>query len=333
MKALFIGGTGVLSSATSVVTLKKGVELYHLNRGKTLSVHTIGQVTHVKADIRVKSEVEKALKNMTFDVIVDFISFFPDQLEQNIQFLHNKTNQYIFISSASAYQKPPKQLPVLETTPLENPFWQYSRDKIACENKLIELADKFNMKYTIVRPSHTYDETKIPVPGKFTTLHRMLNGKPVVVPGDGTSIWTLTHHTDFAKGLSGLIGNPLAMNEVFHITSDEWITWNRIYELMADALGVKPILFHVPSTIIARYDQELGDGLLGDKSHSMIFDNSKIKRVVPEFSCTVPFAKGAREIVDWFMKNPSQQIVDPLMDKLFDQMIEEYDNYPKQSIH
>ena len=333
MRVLFIGGTGVLSTATSLTVLKKGVNLFHLNRGNTTPLLMLGSVNHLKANIRDRSEVERVLRDMEFDAVVDFISFFPEHIEQNLELLHQKTGQYIFISSASAYQKPPKQLPIVESTPLENPFWQYSRDKIACEHRLVDLSEKYSLNYTIVRPSHTYDASKIPVPGKFTTLQRMLDGKPVVVPGDGTSIWTLTHHTDFAVGLAGLIGNPLAMNEIFHITSDEWLTWNRIYELMAGALGVKPLCVHIPSEVISRYDQEMGDGLLGDKSHSTIFDNSKIKRVVPEFNCKIPFETGAREIVDWFMKNPAQQVVDPALDKLFDQMIEEYGTLPGPSIH
>jgi nucleoside-diphosphate-sugar epimerase len=324
MKALFIGGTGIISSACTKRALEKGIDLYHLNRGKTQVDSPISFSHQILADIRNRNEAEKALKNHTFDVVVDWISFLPSQLKSNLELFKGKTNQFIFISSASAYQTPPLSLPVTENTPLHNPFWQYSRDKIACEELLIMEAKKYGLNYTIIRPSHTYNKTLIPMPGEYTTLHRIIKGLPVIVPGDGTSIWTLTHNTDFAKGLVGILNNSKAFNEIFHITSDEWITWNQIYQLFGQAVGKEPKLIPIPSSIIAKYDSEMGDGLLGDKCHSMIFDNTKIKSVVPEFNCEIKFEQGAKEIAEWYNKNPDKQIVDAKLNKMFDKIIEDY---------
>ncbi|HPR31171.1 MAG TPA: NAD-dependent epimerase/dehydratase family protein [Prolixibacteraceae bacterium] len=321
MKVLFIGGSGIISSASTELAIEKGIELYHLNRGQSSSIRPVPPgVIPIRADIRNTEETARALAGHSFDVVADWISFVPEQLEQNLKLFEGKTRQYLFISSASAYQTPPQQLPVTEETPLENPFWEYSRNKIACENYLKEEASRYGMKYTLVRPSHTYDKTLLPFDEGYTVVDRMLKGKPVVVLGDGTSIWTLTHHRDFAKGLVGLLGHPRAMDEIFHITSDEWLTWNQIYTLVGKAFGVQPRLVHVPSEVIASYHEALGAGMLGDKSHSMIFDNSKIKSVVPEFRCTIPFAEGVHEIARWYRNNPAWQKTDPEMDRLFDQL-------------
>jgi nucleoside-diphosphate-sugar epimerase len=324
MKALFIGGSGIISSACTNWAIEKGIELYHLNRGNSSAIRPVPkEVIQITADVRNIEEATKALQGYSFDVVVDWISFVPEHLENNLKLFKGKASQYVFISSASAYQTPPQKLPVTEDTPLYNPFWEYSRNKIACENFLKESANRYGMNYTIVRPSHTYDKTLLPFDEGYTVIQRMLDGKPVVVLGDGTSIWTLTHHKDFAVGLVGLLNNPVAMDNIYHITSDEWLTWNQIFTLVGKAFGIEPTLVHIPSEIIAKYIPSIGDGLLGDKSHSMIFDNSKIKAAVPEFNCTIPFADGVNELANWYKSDASTKVVDREIDQLFDKMIED----------
>ncbi len=256
-----------------------------------------------------------------FDAVVNWIVFTPDQLDIDFDLFRGRTGQYVFISSASAYQTPPVALPVTEATLLDNPYWEYSRNKIACEERLVRAYREEKFPITIVRPSHTYDERLLPFHGGWTMMERMLQGKPVVVPGDGTSLWTLTHNTDFAKGFVPLLGNPQALGNAFQITADELLTWNQIYEMLAAALGVRPNLVHVPSELIAAYDKIWGDSLLGDKAHSMIFDNTRIKRLVPDFACTVPFARGAEQIVAWHMADPARRTIEPYFDALLDRII------------
>jgi nucleoside-diphosphate-sugar epimerase len=256
--------------------------------------------------------------------VVDWVAYTPDQVQTDIELFRNRTRQYIFISSASAYQKPPRSLPVTESTPVYNPFWKYSQNKADCEALLEQAAQQEDFPSTIVRPSHTYDRTLLPFDGGYTILERMLAGKPVIVHGDGTSLWTLTHHRDFAVGFVGLLGNPHAIGQSFHITSEEWLSWNQIYEIVAHAAGVEPRLVHVPSEVIANYDAEWGASLLGDKAHSMIFDNSKIRRLVPEFHPVIPFWQGAQEIIAWYDEDPDRQKVRPQMDTLQDQIIEAF---------
>ncbi len=250
MKVLFIGGTGIISSACSELALQHGIELFLLNRGNSSRPAPLGAKI-LQGDIRQPASVSAALGNLSFDCVVNWVAYTPDQVQNDLDLFTQRTQQYIFISSASAYQKPPAFLPIQESTPLHNPFWQYSRDKAACE-ALLEVAwQKSGFPYTIVRPSHTYDRTLLPFHGGYTTVARMRAGKPVVVHGDGTSLWTLTHHRDFAVGLVGLLGNPHAIGQSFHITSDEWLSWNQIYEIIAHAAGAEPRLVHVPSELIA----------------------------------------------------------------------------------
>ncbi len=264
------------------------------------------------------------LQDMTFDVVADFVAFTPDHIETDLALFGGRTNQYIFISSASAYQTPPLNWPTTESTPLRNPYWAYSRAKIACEERLMAAYRDEEFPVTIVRPSHTYDATSVPLEGKYTVLHRMRAGKKVVVHGDGTSLWTLTHHRDFAKGFVGLLGNPHALGEAIHITSDEVLTWNQIVNILANALGVQAQMVHIPSEVIATYDEAWGASLLGDKMHSMVFDNTKIKRLVPEYVATIPFHEGAAEIVAWYASHPADQQVDQHIDHLMDTMIAVY---------
>jgi nucleoside-diphosphate-sugar epimerase len=323
MKVLFIGGTGVISTACSELAAQQGIDLYLLNRGQTARPVPEG-ATVLQGDIH-DPAVAEVLDGHTWDAVVDWIVFRPDAIERDIELFHGRTGQYIFISSASVYQTPPSSLPVTESTLTDNPLWAYSQLKIACEDRLIRAYRDHKFPMTIARPSHTYDPSKIPLFGGYTTLKRMLDGKQVLVYGDGTSLWTLTHHKDFAKGFVPLLGNSRATGEVFHITSDEWLNWNQIYEIMAQALGVQPRLLHVPSELIAAYDAEIGAGLLGDKANSMIFDNSKIKRLAPEFTCTIPFSQGAQEIVAWHQADPARQEVDEKLDRLMDRIIAAYE--------
>ncbi|MDR2962561.1 MAG: NAD-dependent epimerase/dehydratase family protein [Bacteroidales bacterium] len=324
MKLLFIGGTGIISSACSALALAREHELFVLNRGTSAHKRPLHGAHELRADIRNAHETAQAIAPHSFDCVVDFISFTPEHVEQNMALFAKKTKQYIFISSASAYQTPPLHLPITERTPLENPFWEYSRHKIACEDMLIDAWNNSGFPATIVRPSHTYDKTLIPIEGGYTVLHRMIHNQPIVIHGDGTSLWTLTHHSDFAKGLLGVCGNEQAIGEAFHITSDEYLSWNRIYELFGSALGVTPQVVYVPSTVIAAYNTRIGDSLLGDKAHSMIFDNAKIKSFVPDFKCSIPFEQGVHEIVQWHAKNPQYQTIDNEINELFNTLVHTY---------
>jgi nucleoside-diphosphate-sugar epimerase len=249
-----------------------------------------------------------------------------------LELFRERTAQYVFISSASVYQTPPASLPVTESTPLRNPFWAYSRAKIACEDRLVKAYREDGFPITIVRPSHTYDRGLLPMHGQYTIVNRMREGKKVIVHGDGTSLWTLTHHRDFAKGLVGLLGNPQAIGEVFHITSDEVLTWNLIFEIVAHAAGAQARLVHIPSELIAAFDPDWGASLLGDKAHSMIFDNSKIKRIVPDYAATIPFARGAEEIMSWFDSDLSRKIVNEEKNRVIDKIIAAYESaWPKET--
>lgn len=323
MKILFIGGTGVISSASSALAVEQNHELYLLNRGTSLRPAPKG-AHQLTADFHDPAAVKNALGSHKFDVVVDWIAFQPGQIESDIRIFQSITSQFIFISSASAYQTPPACLPVTEETPLENPFWEYSRNKIACEKILTDAFQKQKFPMTIVRPSHTYDKTLLPFDGHWTVVDRMRRGKPIIVHGDGTSLWTLTHHRDFARGFVGLLGNQRAIGQAVHITSDEWLNWNQIYGMIAGAAGVTPAIVHIPSDVINKYDQGWGAGLLGDKSISMIFDNSKIKNLVPGFHCDIPFAQGAEEIIQWYDANPERKTIDPAFDQLCDRIIADY---------
>lgn len=325
MKVLFIGGTGIISSACSQLALDRGIDLYLLNRGQ--STRPVPEGAHVlHGDIRDPDSARQALGDHRFDAVVNWIAFTPEHIESDLQLFGGRTGQYIFISSASAYQKPPVSLPVTESTPLYNPHWLYSRNKIACEERLVRAYREDGFPITIVRPSHTYDRTMLPLQGRYTMVHRMRQGKKVIVHGDGTSLWVLTHHRDFAKGFVGLLGNNHAIGDAFHITSDEILTWNQIYELIAQAAGAEAQIVHIPSDLIAAFDANWGAGLLGDKAHSTVFDNSKIKRIVPDYVAAIPFARGAEEIMAWYDADPARQVVDPALDALMDRMIAAYES-------
>lgn len=325
MKVLFIGGTGIISSACANLAVERGIELYLFNRGNTTKRPVPEGARIINADIRDPQSARAALHGHTFDAVADFIAFTPEHIQASLDLFRGITGQYIFISSASAYQTPPASLPVTESTILDNPYWQYSRNKIACEEMLVRAYRDEKFPMTIVRPSHTYDKTALPFDGGYTIVDRMRKGKKVIVPGDGASLWTLTHHADFAKAFVGLLGHPAAIGDAFHITSDEWLTWNQIFEIVARAAGTEAKMAHIPSELINAYDPNWGAGLLGDKTCSMIFDNSKVKKLVPDFRCTIPFARGAEEIMAWYDADPARQQVDERFNKLEDDLIAKYE--------
>ncbi|UOE43501.1 SDR family oxidoreductase [Agromyces larvae] len=328
-RILFLGGTGVISSACVARAIEAGHDVTVLNRGGSSAKRPLPEgMRALTADLRDAASVDAALRQAgsdatgrDFDVVCQFLAFTPDHVQADLDRFEGRIGQYVFISSASAYQKPPSRLPITESTPLRNPFWQYSRDKIACEDLLVGAYRDRGFPATIVRPSHTYDRTLLPTMGHWTDLARMRAGKPVVVHGDGTSLWTLTHARDFAVAFAGLLGHPAAIGEAFHITGDHTPTWNQIYGWLADALDVEADLVHVASETIAAVRPEWGPGLVGDKAHSVVFDNAKVKALVPSFSTTVTFDEGAREIVEWFEANPAEQVVDPDADAAFDRLV------------
>jgi nucleoside-diphosphate-sugar epimerase len=323
MRILFIGGTGIISSACARAAIDRGYDVTLLTRGR--SQRPIPEGAHsLQGDIYQEETANALLDNQSFDVVVNWIVFSPDQLEADMVRFRGRVGQYVFISSASAYQTPPTRLPITESTPLSNPFWAYSRAKIACEDRLVRAYRESGFPATIVRPSHTYDRTLLPMRGGWTVVERMRRGQPVIVHGDGTSLWTLTHHVDFARGFTGLLGHPAAIGEAFHITADEALTWNQIYRLVGQAAGTEPELVHVPSDLIAAFDPDWGASLLGDKTHSMVFDNSKIKSLVPDFQATTPFWQGAQEILGWHLADPSRQQIDAVFNNQIDSILAAY---------
>jgi nucleoside-diphosphate-sugar epimerase len=324
LRVLFIGGSGIISAACSRLAAERGIKLSVLNRGATHLRPLPPEATVLHGDIRDHLAAREALGDLEFDAVVDWVAFTPEHVQADIELFRGRTGQYVFISSASAYQTPPARVPVTESTPLRNPFWQYSRDKIACEDLLVEAYRQTGFPATIVRPSHTYDRTSIPFDGKWTALARMRAGKEVVVHGDGTSLWTLTHSADFARGFVPLLGHPRTIGDAFHITSDDVLTWNQIAEALAAAAGVTARLVHVPSDAIAAADAAWGAGLLGDKAHSMVFDNSKLRSVVPGYRAEIPFEQGAREIVGWHDEDPARQQADARLDAVMDKLVAAY---------
>jgi nucleoside-diphosphate-sugar epimerase len=324
LRVLFIGGTGVISSACVREAVARDLEVVVLNRGQSTTRPLPAGVRELRADARDPQSVTHALDGLDFDSVVDFVAFNAEHVRADVELFRGRTGQYVFISTASAYQKPPARLPITESTPLRNPFWQYSRDKIACEDLLVAEYRGSGFPATIVRPSQTYDATKTVLSGGWTSLARMLAGKPVIVHGDGTSLWTVTHNTDFARAFVPLLGHSRTLGEAFQITSDDVLTWDQIARTLGSALGVTPQIVHVPSDVIAARDPEWGAGLLGDKTHSVVFDNSKLKSVVPGWAAVVPFEQGAREIADWYLSHPDWQVVNPGLDPLMDKLAADF---------
>lgn len=328
MKVLFIGGTGIISEGVSKLAIEKGFDLYLLNRGNR-SLYIPEEAKVINGDIRDYNTIKAVLKPYSFDVVVDWIAFSPYDIRTDIKLFAGNVGQYIFISSASAYQKPSADYLITESTPLANPFWQYSRDKIACEDMLMSEYRNNRFPVTIVRPSLTYGLQMIPAAlnswqKPWSIVDRMRRGKKIIVHGDGTSLWTITHSTDFAKGFTGLIGNSSAIGHAFHITSDEVLTWNMIYELIGKAAGVKPDIIHIASDFISKVHPESMGSLLGDKAESVVFDNSKIKRFVPDFKATVSFEVGVKRSVEWFLQHPELCTIDSDWDAEMDMIIQKY---------
>jgi len=331
-KALFIGGTGTISTAiTKRLSQTEDWELYVLNRGNRNNVLPKNVRSIVVGDVNDEAEVSAKLSGMSFDCVCDFICFEPQQIERDFRLFKGKTKQFMVISSASAYQKPLANYLITESTPLANPYWQYSRNKITIEDFLMRKYREEKFPITIIRPSHTYDERSVPLGvhgrnGSWQVIKRMLDGKPVILHGDGTSLWTFTHNSDFAKGFVGLMGNAHAIGEAIQITSDETVTWNQAYQIIADSLGVEFKPYYVASDFLAAVsDFDFTGSLIGDKSNSVVFDNSKLKRAVPDFCATVRFDQGVRCTIEFVLSHPEYQIEDREFDIWCDKVISALD--------
>ncbi len=322
MKVLFIGGTGNISTSVSHACLERGIDL-HLFTRQTRTVDIPG-ATSFRGDINKPGDVRELLESRRWDSVVDWIAYTTDDIERDLDLFRGKTDQLVFISTASAYQKPPLHPVITESTPLSNPYWEYSRNKIACEERLIRAFREENFPITIVRPSLTYD-TAIPLAiggsRDYTVIDRIQRGQPLIVHGDGTSLWTATHAEDFAKGFVGLLGHPQTLGEAFHITSDETLTWNQIYQTIARAAGYEPTLVHIPSDFIVACEESLRGPLLGDKAHSVIFDNSKLRKIVPEFQATIPLHLGIRKTLAWFDADPARKVVRKETNEMMDRIL------------
>ena len=324
MKILIIGGTGTISSAITRQLAESGHDLWLLNRGSRKS-EVPANVHQIIADIDDEPSVLAGLPSETFDAVCEFIGFVPEQVERDIRLFRDRTRQYVYISSASAYGKPVRSPYITEGTALANPYWQYSRNKIACEELLMKEYRETGFPVTIVRPSHTYCERSVPLSIHGPKGSWPVEGKPVLVHGDGSSLWTLTWNEDFARGFIGLLGNPMAIGEAFQIMSDESLTWNQIYECVGNALHVMPTLYHVASDFLAAVcppDYDLTGNLIGDKAATVIFDCTKLKRAVPGFKATTRFDEGVRRCIDYILAHPELQVEDPEFDQWCDRVIE-----------
>ncbi len=338
MKILLIGGTGTISMAITRLLAKENHEVYLLNRGNR-STELPDNVTVLQCDIKDEEDVKRVIDGMIFDAVGEFIGFTVEHIQRDVRLFQGRTKQYLFISSASAYQKPLSDPVITESTPLANPYWQYSRDKIECEEYLMKQYRENGFPVTIVRPSHTYDERSVPLgvhgkAGSWQVLKRMIEGKPAIIHGDGTSLWTLTHNSDFAKGYCGLVGNLHAIGQAFHITSDESLTWNQIYHIIADSLGVELKSVHIPSDFLASVsDYDLTGSLIGDKANSVIFDNSKLKRAVPGFTATVRADQGIRSTIQHILSHPELQCEDAEFDRWCDKVIGKFEKMREELTH
>lgn len=325
MRLLFIGGTGFISTAVTQLAVAQGHEVYHLNRG--LRQDAPWNVVQLTADVHDLAQTKAALRGIEFDVVVDWIAYHPDDIERDLELFRGHVKQFLFISSASAYQKPPAHYVITESTPLHNPHWEYSRNKIACEERLLRAFRDENFPVTIVRPSHTYDPN-LPLGlggwGCYTLPDRLLRGEPVIVHGDGSSLWVVTHAEDFGRGFLGLVGNWQTLGHAFHITSDQVLTWNQIYETIADALGVKANIVHIASDFICKLAPAHTGSLIGDKAWSVVFDNTKIKTFVPTYQATIPFRDGVRRTLAWYNADPKRLRIDDAINQEMDMLIAAY---------
>ncbi|MGI9530908.1 NAD-dependent epimerase/dehydratase family protein [Lutimonas sp.] len=325
MKVLFIGGTGNISLSSTRLAIQRGIDIFLLTRAKGQTVPE-GAVSLV-ADINDEGKVKELIKGHHFDAVVNWIAFEPEDIKRDFRLFRDKTDQYVFISSASCYQKPLSHPVITESTPLVNPFWDYSRKKIACEDQLTDLYRNQGFPITIVRPSLTYD-TVIPVPiggwTEYTIVDRIKRKQPIIVHGDGSSLWTITHARDFAVGFLGLMGHQQAVGQSFHITSDEILTWNQIYDAVAMTTGVEAVKVFIPSDYLGSFDEQLDGSLRGDKAVSTIFDTTKIKRFVPEFNPVIRFKDGIRDTIDWFEGAPDRMLIKKETNDFMDRIIRAY---------
>jgi len=329
MKVLFVGGTGIISTACTRLAAERGIDLTLVVRGQH-KTSLPPSVKIVRFDIHDVAAANHELQGLEFDVVVDWVAFAEADIERDLQLFRGRTRQFIFISSASAYQKPQTHYLITESTPLANPYWQYSRDKIACEERLMRAYREEAFPVTIVRPSLTYGETLIPLAvnswqKSYTAVDRMLRGEKVIVPGDGSSLWVITHNTDFAKGFIGLLGNEQTIGHAFHITSDEVMTWDQYYRIVGNAVGAQPKLVHIASDFISGCLPDQTGSLIGDKAVSVAFDNTKIKRFVPAFRATTRFAEGIRESLAWFDADANRKQIDQQANATWDKLIRLYE--------
>jgi nucleoside-diphosphate-sugar epimerase len=336
MRVLFIGGTGIISTACTQLAAERGIDLTLWNRGRRAADVPAGVKT-IHVDVEDEAGAAEALGDASFDAVVDWIAFVPGQVERDLRLFRGRTRQYIFISSASAYQKPPTHYLITESTPLSNPYWEYSRNKIACEDLLMKAYREEGFPVTIVRPSLTYGDTQVTLAvnswtKSYTVVDRMRRGKKIIVPGDGTSLWVITHNSDFAKGLVGLLGRHQTIGHAFHITSDEVMCWDQLYRIVCEAAGVEPRLVHIPSEFMAACLPEEVGSLIGDKSQSAVFDNSKIKRFVPGYCATMPFAQGIRRTLAWFDADPARKQIDTEADAAWDKVIDAYERGTREAL-
>ncbi|MGP8270129.1 MAG: SDR family oxidoreductase [Terracidiphilus sp.] len=336
MKILFIGGTGIISTASTRLAAERGIELTLLRRGQR-SADVPKNVDTITADVTDEAATANALGTLNFDAVVDWIVQTPADVERDIRLFRDRTRQYIFISSASAYQRPVGHYLITESTPLANPFWQYSRNKIACEERLMQAYREEGFPITIVRPTLTYGDTQIVLPinswaKSFTAVDRMRRGKKVIVPGDGSSLWVITHNSDFAQGLVGLLGHKQAIGHAFHITSDEVMTWDQFYKITAQAAGAEAQIVHIASDFIGACLPDTVGSLIGDKSSSVVFDNSKLKLFVPGFCARVPFAEGIKRTIDWFDADPRRKEIDEDSNATWDKLIDAYESGLEEAV-
>jgi nucleoside-diphosphate-sugar epimerase len=336
MRVLFIGGTGVISTASTQLAVDRGIELTLLNRGRRPSQAPTG-ARLIAADIEDAGAVSRALDGQSFDAVVQWIAYEPAHIDRDLSLFRGRTRQYVFISSASAYQKPVGHYLITESTPLANPYWDYSRQKIACEERLMRAYREDGFPVTIVRPSLTYGDSQVTLAvnswtKSYTVVDRMRRGQKVIVPGDGSSLWVITHNTDFAKGLVGLLAREQAIGHAFHITSDEVMTWNQWYSVTAGAAGVEPRLVHIPSDFLAEALPDTRGSLIGDKAASVVFDNAKIKRFVPDYCATVPYTEGVRRTLAWFDADPARRQIDEDANAQWDKLIDAWDRGTREAL-
>ena len=318
-RVLFVGGTGVLSAACADEAVRGGLEVTILTRGRTALRHPAG-VSQLRGDIE-DGALAEVLARQKFDVVVDFIAFTERDVHRHIDAVRGRVDQYVFVSSASAYFRPIPQLPLRESCPLRNLWSEYSRNKIACEDVLVRAFRETGFPVTLVRPSHTYDRTSMPLDGRWTVVDRMRRNAPVIVHGDGTALWPMTHSSDFAQGFAPLLGNPRTIGESYHITTDEVLTWDQIYGAIGHAAGVEPNLVHVPSEVIVRAFPEWGPALLGEKAHSAIFDNTKVRGISVGWRARIPFGSGAKEMIAWRDEMSERREVDEKLNARIDRLI------------